>query len=230
MILAVSQADAQVLRRLAPTARIALVPNGVDTNHYAPNATIAQDLLDLPLGDYVVFTGKMDFRPNVDAILWFTEAVWPLLRIAFPRLHLLIVGQSPHHRLSHLRQEPGIVMTGQVEDVRPYIAGATVVIVPLRVGGGTRLKVLEAMAMGKAIVSTSLGCEGYPLQDGVHLRIADSPAAFCGAVASILRQPEARQRLGQTAREFAVNHFDWSAIVPRLEAAYQDALPGGSHE
>ncbi len=149
------------------------------------------------------------------------------LRVVLPRIHaeepdarFLIVGQNPHARLGALAGDPAVKLTGRVPDVRPYMAAAAVYVVPMRIGGGTRLKVLEAMAMGKAIVSTSLGCEGYPVRDGVELLIADSPAEFARAVVALLRDPARRLQLGRAAREFALSRYDWRAIVPRLEAAY----------
>ena len=162
----------------------------------------------------------MDFRPNVDAVLWFARHVLPRVRADVPDVCFFVVGQRPHRRLDVLRRDPAVVLTGWVEDVRPYIAQAAVCVAPLRIGGGTRLKLLEAMAMGKPVVATHLGAEGYPLADGRELLLANTPADFAARVIALLRSPEQGAVLGRAARAFVQEHYDWRAIVPRLEAAY----------
>ena len=169
----------------------------------------------------LVFTAKMDFRPNVDAVLWFAQEVLPLIRRQSPETRFWVVGKDPHPRLAPLAHDPGIQLTGWVEDVRPYIAGTAVYVIPLRIGGGTRLKVLEAMAMGKAIVSTTLGYEGFDLVPGQELVVADTPAEFAAAVLALLQDPQRRERIGRAARRFAGSRYDWRMIVPRLERAYE---------
>lgn len=219
-VAAVSEADAEALRGLVPGLEPTVVPNGVDMDYYtAPVAPLASG--EAPGVQDLVFTAKMDFRPNVDAVLWFARDVLPLIRRESPETRFWAVGKSPHPRLAPLADEPGVVLTGWVEDVRPYIAGAGVYVVPLRIGGGTRLKVLEAMAMGKAIVSTTLGCEGFELVPDQELVIADDPAEFAAAVLALLRSPERRDRLGRAARRFAGSRYDWRMVVPRLERLYE---------
>jgi glycosyltransferase involved in cell wall biosynthesis len=169
----------------------------------------------------LVFTAKMDFRPNVDAVLWFAREVLPLIRQGAPQTRFWVVGKDPHPRLAPLASDPAVVLTGWVEDVRPYIAGAAVYVIPLRIGGGTRLKVLEAMAMGKAIVSTALGCEGFELVPDQELVIADSPADFAAAVLALLHDPDRREQLGRAGRRFAGSRYDWQIIVPQLEQVYE---------
>jgi glycosyltransferase involved in cell wall biosynthesis len=168
-----------------------------------------------------VFTGKMDFRPNVDAVLWFAQQVLPLIRREAPEVRFWVVGMSPHARLATLANDPAVEITGWVEHVRPYIAKAALYVVPLRIGGGTRLKILQAMAMGKAIVSTGLGCEGFDVVPGQQLVIADTPDQFASAVLQLLREPDQAKRLGQAARGFAGSKYDWQIIVPRLEKVYE---------
>jgi glycosyltransferase involved in cell wall biosynthesis len=153
-------------------------------------------------------------------VLWFADAVLPLIRAQAPDTRLYVVGQQPHTRLARLAAQPGITLTGRVPDTRPYIAAAGVYIVPLRIGGGTRLKVLEAMAMGQAIVSTRLGCDGFDFTDGHEVRFADEPAAFAETVIELFRDRARAAALGQTARAFVETHYGWDAIVPRLEALY----------
>lgn len=212
-VIAVSEMDADKLCRLVPGLKVTVVPNGVDTQAYAPPATSPEPAT-------LVFTGTMDFRPNVDAVLWFAEKVLPRLQKEMRDVHFLVVGQRPHRRLEGLRSNPAVTLTGWVEDTRPYIARATVYVAPLRIGGGTRLKLLEAMAMGKPVVATTLGAEGYPFTHRRELLLADTPADFASAVIRLLRSPELRLELGQAAREFVERHYDWRSIVPLVEQVY----------
>jgi len=212
-VLAVSEPDAAALQRLAPGLNVVVVPNGIDTQTYTPAPTHFHT-------PTLVFTGTMDFRPNVDAVLWFAREVLPLVQAEAPEAHLIVAGQRPHRRLDGLRGDPAITLTGWVEDTRPYIAEAAVYVAPLRMGGGTRLKLLEAMAMGKPVVATRLGAEGYPVADGCELLLADTPEDFAAAVAALLRSPGRRAELGRAARTFVEQRYDWRVIVPMVEAAY----------
>jgi glycosyltransferase involved in cell wall biosynthesis len=212
-VVAVSEADRDALHAVAPQVDVTIVPNGVALDEYTDYRGPVQPF-DL------VFTGKMDFRPNIDAMLWFGQQVLPLIHQRRPDVRLAIVGQRPHPRLDALRAIPGVTITGWVPDVRPYIAGATVFIAPLRVGGGTRLKLLQAMAMEVAVVATSLGAEGFPVTHGRELLLADTPAGFAGAVLALLDDPAQRARLGAAARCFAAATYGWDTLVPKLEALY----------
>ncbi len=214
-VLAVSDVDALMLRKLSPGSDVSVVPNGVDTQTYTQTPTPPNSQTPT-----LVFTGTMDFRPNVDAILWFARHVLPQVQAQAPDVHLFVVGQRPHRRMEGLRDNPAITLTGWVEDTRPFIASAAVYVAPLRIGGGTRLKLLEAMAMGKAVVATRLGAEGYPVTDGRELLLADTPSDFAAAVVALLRAPERRAELGRVARAFVEQQYDWRAIVPRVEAVY----------
>jgi glycosyltransferase involved in cell wall biosynthesis len=206
------------LQRLAPGLAVTVVPNGVDLDFYKPGVTPPAP----GLGPHsLVFTGKMDFRPNVDAVLWFVGEVLPLITALLPDARFYVVGQRPHPRLAALAGHPAVVITGQVPDTRPYIAGAGVYVIPLRIGGGTRLKVLEAMAMGRAMVSTRLGCDGFPLEDGREVCFADQPGAFAEAVVGLLQNREEAEALGRAARAYVEANYGWDAIVPRLEALYR---------
>jgi len=235
-VVAVSEADRDALRALAPGLDVAVVPNGVDVGYYTgyrpdpatlPDVGSSAPSIELMpseaegLGAGLVYVGKMDFRPNVDAMLWFAEAILPLIQREVPQARLYIVGLKPHPRLRTLAGRPGIIITGGVPDVRAYLAPAAVAVVPLRMGGGTRLKVLEAMAMSKAVVSTTVGSEGLSARSGQELLIADAPADFARAVVALLRDPARRAALGQAARTFVSQRFEWPTIVPRLEAAYR---------
>jgi sugar transferase (PEP-CTERM/EpsH1 system associated) len=216
-VIACSPADGDALAQLVPGVRATIVPNGVDTEHYQPGI-----VPPLPLGaQAMVFTGKMDFRPNVDAALWFGTAVLPLIRQVAPQAHFYIVGKNPHPRLTPLRHMEGITLTGFVEDVRPYFAAAAVCVVPLLTGGGTRLKVLEAMAMGKAIVSTTLGCEGIPAAPGRDIVLVDEAPDIAAQVVALLGDPARREALGAAARAFVERHFDWRIVTVPLDEVYE---------
>jgi sugar transferase (PEP-CTERM/EpsH1 system associated) len=214
---AMSAPDKVALRDLMPNAPITVIPNGVDLAAYTrfKGKPIPYDLL---------FTGKMDFRPNIDAALWFGQQVLPVIQAQRPHTTFAIVGQRPHPRLDPLRDRPGVTITGYVEDVRPYISGATVYVAPLRVGGGTRLKLLEAMAMGKAIVSTTVGAEGFPVVSGQELILADDPEDFASKIVMLLEKPGQRRELGRTGQGFARANYGWDALVPKLEKIYEAGL------
>jgi sugar transferase (PEP-CTERM/EpsH1 system associated) len=216
-VIACSPADADALARLVPGLHAAVVPNGVDPQSYRAGGVTPASLGKQAL----VFTGKMDFRPNVDAILWFCAQVLPRIRQTAPQAHLYVVGKNPHPRLACLATQPGVTLTGYVEDVRPYIAAAEVYVVPLLTGGGTRLKVLEAMAMGKALVSTTLGCEGIPAVSGRDLVVADSAADLATQVLALLGNAARREQLGRAARAFVEQHFDWQTVTAPLEEVYE---------
>lgn len=223
-VVAVSEPDRSALVQLVPDGLIDVVPNGIDLDEY-PYPPPVQPV---SLSPTLVFTGKMDYRPNVDAILWFAQQVLPRIREQRPDVRLQVVGMNPHHRLERLGGQAGIEITGAVEDVQPYIYGAAVYVVPLRVGGGTRFKVLEALASGKPMVSTSLGVEGLNLQDGRELLIADEPETFADAVLLLLEDQASGgdfcTELAGAGRSFVESHFTWEQIVPRLERVYQAIL------
>lgn len=217
--LAVSAADRQALQALVPGLAVTIVSNGIDLAEYP--------LLPLPPRPppfRLLFTGKMDYRPNIDAMLWFGRHVLPLLQAQEPNLCLQIVGMNPHPRLDELRTNPAIEIVGAVPDTRPYLHTAAAYIIPMRVGGGTRFKALEAMASGKAIVSTTLGVEGIPVQDGRELLLADTPAAFAAQVLRLLRDQQhdgqLSSELGRQARHFVEQQYSWAQIIPHLEQVY----------
>jgi glycosyltransferase involved in cell wall biosynthesis len=215
-VVCVSEADAIALRELPGIRSPYVVPNGVDTEFYRRDAITP---LALP-PHTLVFTGTMDFRPNVDAVLWFTQEVLPLIRQAVPDVHFYIVGQRPHTRLDVLRDQPAIVVTDAVEDTRPYITGAAVYVAPLLTGGGTRLKLLEALSLQAPVVSTSLGAEGFAVMAGREMLLANGAADFAQAVVALLANRAQAQALGAAGRAFAVQRYDWRYIVPQLEAVY----------
>jgi len=216
-VLAVSSADAHALRALVPEKPVTVISNGIDLD--AITAAEAQE----PPAPILLFTGKMDYRPNIDAVIWFASEVLPLILQKRPDARFQIVGRSPHARLDSLRGQPGIEITGAVEDVRPYMAQAGVYVIPLRVGGGTRFKALEAMASARPIVSTTLGVEGIGIEHGREMLLADTPSAFAEAVLTLLAPENStlRAALKAEARRLVERDYGWQEIVPRLEEVYQ---------
>jgi polysaccharide biosynthesis protein PslH len=208
-----SEREAAIVRGLLPGHHIAVVPNGVDIEYFRPTAAP-------PASESIVFTGLMSYRPNVDGAIWFVEEVLPHIRAARPAASFTIAGARPPREVLRLAG-PGIHVTGELPDMRPVIAEAAVLVAPLRMGSGTRLKVVEGLAMGKAMVSTSLGCEGITVQDGQHLRIADSPEQFAAAVLHLLDDPAAAARLGANGRAMVEQYYGWDGIVRRLEDTYE---------
>ena len=220
--LAVSESDREALAAAAPGADVRAVPTGVDTDYFAPQA-IAERPRSL------VFSGAMDWYPNEDGILRFIETTLPLIRREEPEVSLTVVGRSPTPQLHAAAAGAGVRVTGTVDDVRPSIAEAEVAIVPLRIAGGTRLKIFEALAMGKPVVSTSIGAEGLPLESGRHLMVADEPAAFARAVVSLLRDPGKRRALGEAGRRLVEKKYSWAQVASRFESLLEEAA-GQAHE
>jgi sugar transferase (PEP-CTERM/EpsH1 system associated) len=214
-VLAVSDADRDTFDRLYPGAirqDVHVVPTGVDTAYFEPAAECSS-------ATGLVFTGSMDWLPNEDAMLHFCRDILPLVRADEPSAGLSIVGRSPTPAVARLDGHDGVVVTGRVDDIRPHVGDAAVYVVPLRIGGGTRLKIFEAMAMGKAIVSTTVGAEGLPVVDGEHLLIADDPRSFAAATIRLLRNPPERERLGAAARQLVASRYDWAAVARSFEEA-----------
>lgn len=220
---AVSQADKEAMLQIAPGMDIQVVSNGIDLDEYRPGT--AQPSAAAPK---LVFTGKMDYRPNIDAALWFAQEVLPLVAAREPAAVLQLVGMNPHARLDVLRGQPNIEITGAVEDTRLYISGAAVYVIPMRVGGGTRFKALEAMACAKAIVSTTLGVEGIPVQHEQEMLLADSAADFAAQVLRLIADLRSgallAQRLGTTARQFVEQRYGWTTIIPQFDQLYQKVM------
>lgn len=215
LVLAVSNADATTFGRLYPGALrhpVHVVQTGVDTQYFEPSAVAVRPR-------HLVFTGSMDWLPNEDGMLYFVRDILPRIREAEPGATLSIIGRAPTPAVRRLAEQAGIEVTGRVDDVRPHVAAGTVYIVPLRIGGGTRLKIFEAMAMAKAVVSTTVGAEGLPVTDGRDVIIADEPARFARQVVRLLRDATARERIEAEARRLVVERYDWSAVAHDFEEA-----------
>jgi sugar transferase (PEP-CTERM/EpsH1 system associated) len=217
LTVAVSEVDRAMLAEHAPRARVRAIPTGVDTAYFSPNGSPERP-------GTLVFTAGMDWFPNEDGIVHFVEAVLPRIRSRVPDVSLAVVGRNPGPRVRRLAALAGVRVTGTVDDVRPYVAEASVYVVPLRVGGGTRLKIFEALAMGKAVVSTTVGAEGLPLIPGTHFLPADDPAEFADAVVALLGDPVRRRALGDAGRRLVEERYSWSRVAREFEALCEEVV------
>ena len=221
-VIAVSEHDREQMLVMDPSCAISVVPTGVDTQKYgaAPPASANPPRL--------VFTGSMDWEPNIDAVEYFCREVFPLVRAEFPAAIFQIVGRNPHPRVKELACE-SVEVTGTVPSVSEYLRDATVVVVPLRIGGGTRLKIFEAMAMGKAVVSTSIGAEGLAVKSGRDLWLADDKTTISDAINLLLRDSALRRSYEEAAAKLAAQ-YDWSNIERLFAQVLQEvrrmAMPG----
>jgi glycosyltransferase involved in cell wall biosynthesis len=207
-VVTVSVDDREWTRREYGMERVADVATGVDTDYFRPRGLEKREPFNL------VFTGSMDWLPNEDAIRYFTEQIMPRVRATVPEATLTVVGRNPYPSLLELsRRDASIIVTGRVEDVRPYMERAAAYVVPLRIGGGTRLKIYEAMAMEKPIVSTTVGAEGLPVQDGRELLLADTPEAFAQEVVRVLKDESFARGLGMRAATTVREQFGWARVA-----------------
>jgi glycosyltransferase involved in cell wall biosynthesis len=212
--LMMSDREADALRRLVPTARTLVVPNAVDTEHLHPRPAAGR------VPSRLVFVGPMYVFANRDAVSNFLSAAWPTVREIVPDASLRVVGSCPRDARKQLEKVPGVVCVGKVDDLTAELAQAACAIVPLRLGGGTRLKILDAWAMATPVVATSIGCEGLAAEDGTNILIADEPGEFARAVGTVLHDPDLARRLGESARRTVEEHYDWRKIGVTLRAAY----------
>jgi polysaccharide biosynthesis protein PslH len=213
-----SAADERRLLNQAPGIRTAVVPNAADVEYYQPRLT------DPPSdGRTVVYFGLLSTVPNVDAVVHFVQDIWPRIAKVRPDARFKIIGGRPPPSLQALAG-PQIELTGFVSDLLPHLASAAAVVVPLRLGGGTRLKIVEAMAMGKAIISTTLGAEGIEAVPGRDILLEDQPMAFAAAVTRLLDEPDLAARIGRSARQLAVERYGWSEAARSLEGFYRYIL------
>ncbi len=214
-VLVTSEREYLLLKRLVPQCHAFVVPNGVDTQRF--NAINGQQ----EVANRIIFTGTMNYYPNIQAVLFFAQECWPRIRAQIPTATWQIVGKSPPPEVERLATLPGVTVTGAVPDVKPYLAAASVAIAPLLIGSGTRLKILEALAMQKAVVSTSLGCEGLVIETGKQLCIANQPEQFAQSVIDLLQSKEMRTSLGQAGRTLVETAYSWeqcgNAAIRALE-------------
>lgn len=210
-VVAVSDEDADLMRSMFGAPRVTAVPTGVDVAYFTPQ-TQAEHVADL------VFVGSMDWMPNSDGILYFVEQILPLIRSKRPKCSLAIVGRAPGAAIRALAErDPYIQVTGTVPDVRPYLWGSTVSIVPLRVGGGTRLKIYEAMAARTPVVSTTIGAEGLHVESPRDIRLADTPEAFAEACLHLIDDTAERTRMADTGYELVASKFSWDHVTRCFE-------------
>jgi glycosyltransferase involved in cell wall biosynthesis len=213
--LAVSDSDAEDLRALVPNARFEMIPNGVDVEAFVPSGGAVDN--------GIVFVGGMSWFPNADALEFFDEEILPLVRSRDERVKVTWVGRAKPDVIASYAKR-GIHLTGHVDDIRPHVAAAACYVVPLRIGGGTRLKILDAWAMGKAVVSTSIGCEGLQTADGRNILIRDDPVEFAEAVIQVLSDSELRERLGREGRATVEQTYAWPVIGHQLNSLYRGLL------
>jgi glycosyltransferase involved in cell wall biosynthesis len=195
---------------------VAVVPNCVDVEHFTPQPTPVDP-------SSIVFIGTLGYRPNVDAVEYLLDEILPEVLAAHPDAVLTVVGRGEERDLRRFRR-PHVTVTGRVPDVRPYLARAAVAVVPVRIGGGTRLKVVEALAMGKAVVSTTIGCEGLAVRDGEHVLLADDGPGIARALSQVLSDAAMARRLGSAGRELVMAEYSWDTARERLERLYDVIL------
>jgi glycosyltransferase involved in cell wall biosynthesis len=220
-VLAVSQTDCDFFAKELPTEKLTVIPTGVDIEYFSPIAVEEEP-------GSLVFTGSMDWMPNEDGIFYFAEEILPRIFEKLPNARLSVVGRKPSARLKALAAtDPHhLHLTGWVDDIRPYLAQSAVCIVPLRVGSGTRLKIFEAMGMGKAIVSTTIGAEGLPVRHGEDVLLADSPDDFAQSVVRLLEDAAERRRLGNAARELVETKYSWGSVAKEFATSLEKVASG----
>jgi sugar transferase (PEP-CTERM/EpsH1 system associated) len=217
-VLTVSEMDRDAFTSFVDPGKLTVIPTGVDVDYFRP--TPVEET-----ANSLVFTGSMDWLPNEDAILYFVDAIFPVIRQHCPDVSLEVVGRGPSRKLQALAEaDKSVRLTGWVEDIRPFLARGSVCIVPLRIGGGTRLKIFEAMAMGKPVISTSVGAEGLPVQSGENILLADTPNDFAQSVVSLLRDPNRRQLLGTAARTLVQENYSWQKVAETFTRTLTDVV------
>lgn len=209
-IIAVSAKDSETMRSLFGARNVHDTPTGVDTEYFAPQPA--------PPAADIVFVGSMDWMPNIDGVSWFCSDILPLLRKRYPDCSLAVAGRAPTAGIRALGEaDPRIHITGTVPEIRPWLWGSKISVVPLRVGGGTRLKIYEAMAAGVPVVSTTIGAEGLDYTDGEDILIADTPDAFSDACARLLADTALAARISANARHLVASRFSWDRVVTGFE-------------
>jgi glycosyltransferase involved in cell wall biosynthesis len=217
LTIAVSEHDRDRLAAMAPSAQVAWIPTGVDTDYFHPS-------LNRERPHHMAFSGSMDWHPNEDAVRYFMNDILPLVRRRVPDASFSIVGRNPSAELTAAAREAGAHVTGTLDDIRPAIAEAALCVVPLRAGSGTRLKIFEAMAMGKAVVSTTVGAEGLDITPGHHFAVADGAEAFAEAVIALLEDQDRRQRMATAARALVDERYSWAQVAVPFEQHCQSVV------
>jgi glycosyltransferase involved in cell wall biosynthesis len=223
LTIAVSDEDRQRLLQLARGARIGAIPTGVDTSYFKPG-----DRPEIP--GRLAFSGSMDWHPNEDAVIHFGESILPKIRACVPHASFTVVGRNPTQKLRDSAERLGMIVTGTVDDVRPYLDEASVYVVPLRAGSGTRMKIFEALGMAKPVVSTTVGAEGLALTPDKEFIAADDPQEFADAVVSLLNDEARRRALGEAGRSLVVERYSWEQVAREFEALCTEVVPGNAEE
>ncbi len=216
----VSDEDCRAMAERYGVLNTSSVPTGVDLDYFQPTGSESSE-------PGIVFTGSMDWLPNQDAVLYFVRDILPRIRRTVPA-HFVIAGRNPPATIRRLEADGRVRVTGTVDDIRPYLARARVCVVPLRSGGGTRIKIFEAMAMARPVVSTRVGAEGLPVTDGRNIRLADDPEAFADTVTELLQDPDERARLGAAGRRLVSDGYGWEMAADRLSAICLDVARRGT--
>ena len=221
LTIAVSEEDRARLAAMAPDAKTRAIPTGVDTSYFAPAGRPK-------IPARLVFSGSMDWHPNEDAVMYFGESILPKIRAQVPNASFVIVGRNPTQKLRDASERLGMIVTGTVDDVRPYLDEAAVYVVPLRAGSGTRMKIFEALGMAKPVVSTTVGAEGLALTHQKEFIAADNPDDFAGAVVHLLHNEGRRNELGEAGRALVVERYSWDQVAREFEAQCEEVVP--SHD
>ena len=214
----VSEAEAALFRQRSGADRVMTVGNGIDLNRFDPDNPEIAPLKNRPAGPLIVFTGQMDYRPNIEAVRSFAEAVMPMIRTEFPDANFAIVGRAPSPEVKALAKQPGIIVTGEVPDTRSWLAAADLVVAPLRIARGVQNKVLEAMAMARPVLASAAAFEGIEAEAGKHLMVADDAGGEAEMAAELLADPARRETLGSAARAHVAAHYRWDARLAPLGA------------
>lgn len=216
-VVAVSDRDRKQYIQRYGWEHVNVIDTAVDIEYYTPQA-VERD------PGTVVFVGSLDWLPNVDGLVWFVADVWPMVREHCPQARLRLVGRNPGPEIQGLAQQPGVELVGTVPDTRPWLSKSEISVVPLRIGGGTRLKIFEAMAMGLPVVSTTLGAEGLQVENGVDVVLADEARSLAEALVDLLRSPAKRAAIGGSARRLVEREFSAESVARQFESICRRAV------
>ncbi|MET0109305.1 MAG: glycosyltransferase family 4 protein [Candidatus Thiodiazotropha sp.] len=212
-----SNTDAKELIEMSPGAKTAIVPNGVDINYFEDRKE--------PEEQAIIYTGGMNMFANKDAVMYLISDIWPLVKVKIPDIKFYIIGQDPPKELTNIASDDNAIkVLGYVDDIRPFVAKSAIYVVPLRVGGGTRLKVLDALAQGKAIVSTSIGSEGIEVTDRTNIYLEDTSEGFASSIIQLINDDAKRKELGRQARKLAEEKYAWPSIAEGLIDVYKNII------
>ena len=217
MSIVMSESDANILNKDKTVSNIAVIPNGVDIEVFPFSETNSQKTT-------ISYFGNMEYFPNQDAVLYFYKQILPMIKQIIPDVKFLIVGRNPSLTVQSLAKDGNVIITGTVDSVIPHYINSSICIVPLRAGGGTRLKILEAMAVGRPVVSTTIGCEGLNVTDGENILIADTPVQFAEKVIQLLKDNKLYQKIAVNGRQLVEDQYSWDRIADKLLATYVEMV------